>query len=91
MLRGMLILAGSGAGSDPVAATAPSPLAQAAVVQGPYLALAGALLVLAVVFALGKLPAIPEAVAVERVSQSIFSPGAWQWAWLQSSCISAPK
>ena len=91
VLGGMLILAGSGAGSDPVAAKAPSPPAQAAVVQGPYLALAGALLVLAVMFALVKLPAIQEAVAVERVSQSIFSPGTWQWAWLPSSCMSAPK
>ncbi|MES3021904.1 MAG: sugar MFS transporter [Pseudomonadota bacterium] len=51
-LGGLLILGGG------AAALSQTPLEQAAAVQGPYLALAGALLLLAVLFALARLPKI---------------------------------
>ncbi|WP_217496971.1 sugar MFS transporter [Pseudoduganella umbonata] len=64
-LGGMLILGGVAAGVDvgqlSGEALARYRLAEAAAVQGPYLALAGALLVLAVLFALVRLPAITHA------------------------------
>ncbi|PWF46102.1 sugar MFS transporter [Massilia glaciei] len=54
-LGGLLILGGG------AAVLAQTPLEQAASVQGPYLALAGALLLLAVLFALARLPKISHA------------------------------
>jgi len=65
-LGGMLILAGGVMSSADLAKMAPEQLAayhatQAASVQGPYLVLAGALLALAVLFALAKLPKIIDA------------------------------
>lgn len=60
---GMLILGGTLLGADQLAALPESAQAayraeQAATVQGPYLALAGALLLLAVLFAFAKLPRV---------------------------------
>ena len=60
---GMLILSGAAVGADRLAAMNATELAvyrahEAASVQGPYLVLAGALAVLAVLFALARLPKI---------------------------------
>lgn len=60
---GMLILAGTVLGADEIAKLSPEALSEfraheAAAVQGPYLALAGALIALAVFFAFAKLPKI---------------------------------
>ena len=65
-LGGMLILAGGVMSAADLARLAPDALAayratQAGSVQGPYLALAGALLALAVLFALARLPKIIDA------------------------------
>ena len=65
-LGGMLILAGGVMSAADLAKLAPEQLAayhatQAGSVQGPYLALAGALLALAVLFALARLPKIIDA------------------------------
>jgi FHS family L-fucose permease-like MFS transporter len=65
-LGGMLILAGGVMSSADLAKLPPAEVAlyhvkEAASVQGPYLALAGALLALAVLFALAKLPKIIDA------------------------------
>jgi len=67
-LGGILILAGGVLSSSDLAKLTPEQLAayhatQAASVQGPYLALAGALLVLAVLFLLARLPKIVDAEA----------------------------
>ena len=53
-LGGMLILSGAAVGADRIASRAQ----EAAAVQGPYLALAAALAILAVLFALARLPKI---------------------------------
>lgn len=63
LVGGMLILSGTVLGAAELAAMSPTALAahkahEAQMVQGPYLALAAALIVLAVLFALVKLPAI---------------------------------
>ncbi|UGQ45970.1 L-fucose:H+ symporter permease [Massilia endophytica] len=65
---GMLILAGAMRGADELAAMTAAQqegyrAAQAASVQGPYLALAGALLLLAVLFAMARLPKLSGASA----------------------------
>ncbi|TFW19801.1 sugar MFS transporter [Duganella callida] len=65
-LGGMLILAGGVLSSADLAQLTPEQLhayhaTQAAAVQGPYLALAAALLVLAILFALARLPKIVDA------------------------------
>jgi FHS family L-fucose permease-like MFS transporter len=65
-LGGMLILGGVVLSADdlaklPAAEQAAYHAAEAATVQGPYLALAGALLVLAILFALARLPKIVDA------------------------------
>jgi MFS transporter, FHS family, L-fucose permease len=62
-LGGMLILSGAAAGADRLAAMSAAELAayrahEAASVQGPYLALAAALAILAALFALARLPKI---------------------------------
>jgi len=67
-LGGILILAGGVLSSADLAKLTPEQLAayhatQAASVQGPYLALAGALMVLAVLFLLARLPKIVDAEA----------------------------
>jgi len=67
-LGGILILAGGVLSSSDLAKLTPEQLAayhatQAASVQGPYLALAGALMVLAVLFLLARLPKIVDAEA----------------------------
>ena len=66
LLGGMLILGGVVLGADqlkllPAAEQAAYRAKEAAMVQGPYLALAGALLLLAVLFALARLPKIVHA------------------------------
>ncbi|GGY98569.1 L-fucose:H+ symporter permease [Pseudoduganella plicata] len=65
-LGGMLILSGSVLGADqlaklPVAEQLAYHAKEAAAVQGPYLVLAGALLLLAVLFALARLPKLVDA------------------------------
>jgi len=64
---GMLILSGAAVGADRLAAMNATELAayrahEAASVQGPYLALAAALAILAVLFALARLPKLSHAV-----------------------------
>ncbi len=64
-LGGMLILSGAVLSSDQLAALAPADLlahraAEAALVQGPYLVLAAALLLLGVLFKLARLPRIDQ-------------------------------
>jgi FHS family L-fucose permease-like MFS transporter len=76
-LGGMLILGGVMAEFDVSQlsgeALARYRLSEAAAVQGPYLALAGALLVLAVLFALVKLPAITHAGDAPRAGGSVLA------------------
>jgi len=69
-LGGMLILSGSVLGADqlaklPVAEQLAHHAKEAAAVQGPYLVLAGALLLLAVLFALARLPKLVDAESSE--------------------------
>jgi FHS family L-fucose permease-like MFS transporter len=76
-LGGMLILSGAVLGADqlaklPAAEQLAHRAAEAAAVQGPYLALAAALLVLAALFAVVRLPAIREEQAVSSVSDSLW-------------------
>jgi FHS family L-fucose permease-like MFS transporter len=75
---GMLILAGAMRGADEVAAMTAAQqegyrAAQAASVQGPYLALAGALLLLAVFFAMARLPKLSGASVDDQASGESFS------------------
>jgi FHS family L-fucose permease-like MFS transporter len=76
-LGGMLILSGVVLGADelaklPAAEQLAHRAAEAAAVQGPYLVLAAALLVLAALFAIVRLPAIREEQAVSSVSDSLW-------------------
>jgi FHS family L-fucose permease-like MFS transporter len=74
---GMLILSGAMLGADELAALSVSQqeayrAQQAASVQGPYLVLAGALLLLAVLFALARLPKLSSAGEVDASSRESF-------------------
>jgi FHS family L-fucose permease-like MFS transporter len=74
---GLLILSGTVLGADQLAKLAPAEqlaykAQEAATVQGPYLVLAAALLTLAVLFAIVRLPAIREEQATTAVSESLW-------------------
>jgi FHS family L-fucose permease-like MFS transporter len=74
---GMLILSGAMLGADELAALSVSQqeayrAQQAASVQGPYLVLAGALLLLAVLFAVARLPKLSSAGEVDASSRESF-------------------
>ncbi|MFK3739531.1 sugar MFS transporter [Massilia sp. TN1-12] len=76
-LGGLLILSGTVLGAAelaklPAAQQAAYKAQEAAAVQGPYLALAAALLILAVLFAIVRLPAIREEQATTSVSDSLW-------------------
>ena len=76
-LGGLLILSGAVLGADqlaqlPAAEQLAYKAREAAAVQGPYLVLAAALLLLAVLFALVRLPAIREEAASTEVSGSLW-------------------
>jgi FHS family L-fucose permease-like MFS transporter len=76
-LGGMLILSGTVLGAEqlaklPAAEQLAYKVKEAAAVQGPYLVLAAALLVLAVLFAIVRLPAIREEAATIGVSDSLW-------------------
>jgi FHS family L-fucose permease-like MFS transporter len=77
-LGGMLILAGGVLSSSDLAKFSADQLAaynaaQATAVQGPYLALAAALLLLAILFALARLPKIADAEAAPGEAQGTFA------------------
>nr|WP_314546647.1 L-fucose:H+ symporter permease [uncultured Massilia sp.] len=76
-LGGLLILSGTVLGADqlaklPAAEQLAYKAQEAATVQGPYLVLAAALLVLAALFAIVRLPAIREEQATTAVSDSLW-------------------
>jgi FHS family L-fucose permease-like MFS transporter len=76
-LGGMLILSGAVLGAEqlaklPAAEQLAYKVQEAATVQGPYLVLAAALLVLAVLFAIVRLPALRDDAATSAVSGSLW-------------------